>query len=95
MKLCYEWINLSLQGIDYYNTYYKLPLLLCVTLTGIGWIILLIFETNSIKKCRKLNKLHKLAVNITFLIIFMSAYFFIYGKFLYNVLYYLYLYFDK
>lgn len=63
IKLCYEWINLSLQGIHYYNTYYKLPLLLCVTFVSLGWITLLILETSSIKKCRKINRLHKLLIN--------------------------------
>lgn len=69
VKLCYEWINLSLQGINYYNTYYRLPLLFCVTFVGLGWITLLILETNSIKKCRKINRLHKLLINGTFLTI--------------------------
>lgn len=67
VKLCYEWINLSLQGIHYYNTYYKLPLLFCITFISLGWITLLILETNPIKKCRKINRLHKLLINGTFL----------------------------
>ncbi|XP_025204049.1 GPI ethanolamine phosphate transferase 1 [Melanaphis sacchari] len=69
IKLCYEWINLSLQGIHYYNTYYKLPLLICVTFISLGWITLLILETNSIKKCRKINRFHKFLINGIFLIV--------------------------
>lgn len=82
MKLCNEWINLSLQGINFYNTYYKLPLLFCVTFISLGWITLLIIETNSIKKNRKMNKLHKLWINIIFIIAAISFCIFINGNYI-------------
>lgn len=85
MKLCNEWINLSLQGIDFYNTYYKLPLLICVTFVGLGWITLLIIETNSIKKYRQINKFHKLLINVIFLIFAIASCVFINGKFISNI----------
>jgi hypothetical protein len=81
VKLCYEWIHLSLQGIDYYNTYYKLPLLFCVTLVGLGWIGLLILETNSVKSRIKVNKYHKLLIHSIFLILAISSFLFINGKY--------------
>lgn len=80
IKLCYEWINKSLQGIDYFNTYYKLPLLFCVTSVGLGWIVLLILETNSLKQCRKINRFYKLLINASFLAAAASSSFFISGK---------------
>jgi len=81
VKLCYEWINLSLQGIHYYNTYYKLPLLFCITFISLGWITLLILETNPVKKCRKINRLHKLLINGTFLTAAVCSSFVISGKY--------------
>uniref|UniRef100_A0A2S2NAG3 GPI ethanolamine phosphate transferase 1 n=1 Tax=Schizaphis graminum TaxID=13262 RepID=A0A2S2NAG3_SCHGA len=77
VKLCYEWINLGLHGINYYNTYYKLPLLFCVTFVGLGWITLLILETNSIKKRRKINRFHKLLINGIFLTVAVCSSFLI------------------
>lgn len=86
MEMCYNWINLSLQGIDYYNTYYKSPLLFFVTLISLGWIVLLILETNSIKKHRKIKKLYRLLVNGSFLTIAAFLSFFINGNYFYNIL---------
>lgn len=80
MKLCYEWINLGLQGIDYYNTYYKIPLLFCVTFAGFGWIILLILETNPVKKRRKVHRYYIFVINVTCVIIAVSSSVFISGK---------------
>lgn len=80
VTLSYKWIRLSLKGIDYYNTYYKLPLLFCVTFLGLGWITLLLLETNSTKKSQRINKFYKLLINVTFLMLAASSCFFISGN---------------
>ncbi|VVC45401.1 Alkaline-phosphatase-like, core domain,Alkaline phosphatase-like, alpha/beta/alpha,GPI ethanolamine [Cinara cedri] len=77
VKLCYEWIHLSLNGIEYYNTYYKFPLLFCVTFIDLGWITLLITETSSLKSIKRINKFYKLLINVSFLILALSAFVFI------------------
>lgn len=81
IKLCHEWINLGLQGIEYYNTYYKYPLLFCVTFIGLGWIVLLIINTSYLKNIKKINKLHKLLINGSYLILMLFSFVFISGKY--------------
>ncbi|XP_050437508.1 GPI ethanolamine phosphate transferase 1 [Adelges cooleyi] len=80
IELCYDWIHLSLNGIDYYNTYYKWPLLLCVTFIGIGWIILLILETMKITTCNEINRRTKNIINAIFCTATISCSVFIYAQ---------------
>lgn len=78
---------MCLQGITYYNTYYKWPLLFCATLTGLGWIVLLVLETNSIQKSRRINYFHRVLINIIFLAVAALSSAFIFGNYISIVLY--------
>ncbi|XP_050535795.1 GPI ethanolamine phosphate transferase 1 isoform X2 [Daktulosphaira vitifoliae] len=80
IKLCYEWIDLSLNGIDYYNTYFKLPLLLCVTLISFGWITLLIIETINTRSYRNKNNTTIIIVSLSFLLMAILCTIFIYAQ---------------